>query len=95
MSSGKFCKHSSQVSCNNLHVSGTFSFEKKKDMVICETPEGVVLVYRLENEEGGEEGVGFKGIWLCHNKSHVIPPLGSVLLFCLPLIGSGLAINSL
>lgn len=44
---------------------------------------------------GGEEGVGFKGIWLCHNKSHVIPPLGSVLLFCLPFIGSGLAINSL
>lgn len=47
--------------------------KKKKDMVICETPEGVVLVYRLENEEGREEGVGFKGIWLCHNKSHVIP----------------------
>lgn len=93
MSSGKFCEHSSQVSCNNLHVSGTFG--KKKDMVICETPEGVVLVYRLENEEGGEEGMGFKGIWLCHNKSHVIPPLGSVLLFCLPFIGSGLAINSL
>ena len=67
----------------------------KKDMVICETPEGVVLVYRLENEEGGEEGVGFKGIWLCHNKSHVIPPLGCVLLFCLPFIRSGLAINSL
>lgn len=64
-------------------------------MVICETPEGVVLVYRLENEEEGEEGVGFKGIWLCHNKIHVIPPLGSVLLFCLPFIGSGLAINSL
>ena len=67
----------------------------KKDMVICETPEGVVLVYRLENEEGGEAGVGFKGIWLCHNKSHVIPPLGSVLLFCLPFIGIGLTINSL
>lgn len=74
MSSGKFCEHSSQVSCNNLYVSGTFSFEKKKDMVINETPEGVVLVYRLENEGGGgEEGGGFKGIWLCHNKSHVIP----------------------
>lgn len=71
-------------------------FHLKKDMVINETPEGVVLVYRLENEEGGEEeGVGFKGIWLCHNKSHVIPPLGSVLLFCLPFIDSGLTINSL
>lgn len=58
MSSGKFCEHSSQVSCNNLHVSGTFSFEKKKGMVICETPEGVVLVYRLENEEGGGGGGG-------------------------------------
>ena len=58
MSSGKFCKHSSQVSCNNLHVSGTFSFEKKKDMVICETPEGVILVYRLENEGGGGGGGG-------------------------------------
>lgn len=56
MSSGKFCEHSSQVSCNNLHVSGTF--EKKKDMVICETSEGVVLVYRLENEEGGGGGGG-------------------------------------
>lgn len=31
----------------------------KKDMVICETPEGVVLVYRLENEEGGGGGGGF------------------------------------
>ena len=57
MSSGKFCEHSSQVSCNNLHVSGTF---EKKDMVICETPEGVVLVYRLENEEGGRRGWGLK-----------------------------------
>ena len=58
MSSGKFCEHSSQVSCNNLYVSGTFSFEKKKDMVINETPEGVVLVYRLENERGGGGGGG-------------------------------------
>ena len=33
---------------------------KKKDMVICETPEGVVLVYRLENEEGGRRGWGLK-----------------------------------
>ena len=62
MSSGKFCEHSSQVSCNNLYVSGTFSFEKKKDMVINETPEGVVLVYRLENEGGGggKKGWGLK-----------------------------------
>ena len=61
MSSGKFCEHSSQVSCHNLCVSGTFSFEKKKDMVINETPEGVVLVYRLENEEGGgRRGWGLK-----------------------------------
>ena len=76
-------------------LAAHFHLKKKKDMVINETPEGVVLVYRLENEEGGEEGVGFKGIWLCHNKSHVIPPLGSVLLFCLPFIDSGLTINSL
>ena len=35
-------------------------FHLKKDMVINETPEGVVLVYRLENEEGGRRGWGLK-----------------------------------
>lgn len=93
MSSGKFCEHSSQVSCNNLHVSGTF--EKKKTWLYVKPLREWSLFTALRMRRGGEEGVGFKGIWLCHNKSHVIPPLGSVLLFCLPLIGSGLAINSL
>lgn len=39
-------------------LAAHFHLKKKKEMVICETPEGVVLVYRLENEEGGGGGGG-------------------------------------
>lgn len=42
-------------------LAAHFHLKKKKDMVINETPEGVVLVYRLENERGGgRRGWGLK-----------------------------------